>query len=267
MKPPTSTTFAVPLGIVLAAAVAMASCMTPGQSRSMRSQLGEIRQQVDTLHDQQSRNGSAIRAVAARADEPRKVPVAEWSRPDRVASGTRFVPESSATEEILLPEGKIHTPGVSVLQENSSVSAQALAEGLAITKESTVSRGIPPPRPGALYRRGYVLYHQGAFARAEEALGSFLLADPDSPHADNARYWIGECRYARGLYHEAIEAFREVLDRHPGGGKASHALYKIALSFERLGETGGMERALYDLLERFPESDVAPLARSRLGGA
>jgi tol-pal system protein YbgF len=148
----------------------------------------------------------------------------------------------------------------------SGETIDAPETSVAPEKRAVVSRGAVLPQPGTLYSRGYVLYHQGEYARAEEALGSFLLAQPDSPHADNARYWIGECRYARGLYHESIEAFREVIDRHPGGGKASHALYKIALSFERLGETGGMQRTLQDLLERFPESDVAPLARSRLGG-
>lgn len=228
-----STTIATPLGVVLAAAIATPACMTPSQSRSMRSQLGEIRQQVDTLHEQQSQNGSAIREVAARADRPRRA--SRQERPVQIVDGSWPNADEAVVEEV--PD------------DVSSSRAPAAA-----------------PRPGALYRRGYVLFHQGEFVRAEEALGSFLLAEPYSPYAENARYWIGECRYARGLYRESIEAFREVIDRHPGGGKGSHALYKIALSFDRLGEAGGMQEALQDLLERFPESDVAPLARSRLGG-
>ena len=242
MKSATLTTIVARLGVLLAASLATASCMTPGQSRSMRSQLVEIRRQVDTVQDQQSRNGSALRDVAAGADRSRGAPAEERPRSEQIADRPR-----SATE----PSAAVETP---------------LREETLDATEASVAQGVVLPQPGALYRRGYVLYHQGEYARAEEALGSFLLAEPNSPHADNARYWIGECRYARGLYHDAIEAFREVIDRHPGGGKASHALYKIALSFERLGETGEMQQTLHDLLERFPESDVAPLARSRLGG-
>lgn len=251
MKSTTSTTVVAQHGVLLAAAIATVSCMTPGQSQSMHSQLVEIRRQVDTLKDQQSRNGIVLRDVAAGTDRPRGAPATA----------------SSAAVETPLGEETIDAPADSIAEEKGIVSTQAPVEGAAVTKETSISQGVVLQQPGALYRRGYVLYHQGEYARAEEALGSFLLAEPVSPHADNARYWIGECRYARGLYHEAIEAFREVIDRHPGGGKASHALYKIALSFERLGETGGMQKTLQDLLERFPESDVAPLARSRLGGA
>ncbi len=207
-------------------AVLGTACMTPGQSYSVRTQVGEIREQVESLHDQQDRNGRAIRDAAASRTVPDPAPARRAAQDDA-------------------PEVPIQEPPAA-----------------------------PPPgaepaasRPGALYLRGYALYHQGEYARSQEALGAFLLAEPGSPHADNAQYWIGECYYARGLYSEAIDAFRAVVDRHPGSDKASHALYRIALAFENLGEDGGMHRALRDLIDRFPESDVAALARSRLGGA
>jgi hypothetical protein len=39
----------------------------------------------------------------------------------------------------------------------------------------------------------------------------------------------------------------------------------IALSYERLGEPAALKDHLAIVVEQFPDSDVAPLARDRLG--
>ncbi|HEV7518156.1 MAG TPA: tetratricopeptide repeat protein, partial [Thermoanaerobaculia bacterium] len=54
-----------------------------------------------------------------------------------------------------------------------------------------------PPAAQALYDRGYTLYHQGHFVDAVASFQRFLQSEPKSELADNALYWIGECRYSR----------------------------------------------------------------------
>jgi tol-pal system protein YbgF len=122
----------------------------------------------------------------------------------------------------------------------------------------------PVPTGEALYRSGYSLYHQGDYVGAETAFRAFLTSPSGSGQAHAARYWIGECLRARGLYREAIVEYRNVVDRDGTGRWAPRALYKIALSQEALGEPLLAQGTLRSLLHSFPESDVAPLARDRL---
>ena len=129
---------------------------------------------------------------------------------------------------------------------------------------SPAAATLPVPAGEALYRSGYALYHRGDYAGAEKALRDFLSQGPDSSRADAARYWIGECLYGRGLYREAIGELRAVADRNPPGLWAARALYKIALAQEKLGEIPLARQTLRGLVQSFPDSDFAPLARERL---
>ena len=73
------------------------------------------------------------------------------------------------------------------------------------------------PATQALYDRGYTLYHQGHYVDAEASFQRFLQANPGSELADNAQYWIGECRYSRNDIRGALAAFRETVERFPRG--------------------------------------------------
>ncbi|HSK78394.1 MAG TPA: tetratricopeptide repeat protein [Thermoanaerobaculia bacterium] len=92
------------------------------------------------------------------------------------------------------------------------------------------------PAAQVLYDRGYTLYHQGHFVDAEASFQRFLQANPGSELADNAQYWIGECRYARSDLRGALAAFRETVERHPKGNKVPDAMLKAGQSLEGLGD-------------------------------
>jgi TolA-binding protein len=61
-----------------------------------------------------------------------------------------------------------------------------------------------------------------------------------------------------------VEEFRQVMEDYPGQDKVPAACYKIALCFERLRDRSTARRYLEYLLERFPQSREAHLARERL---
>src|SRR4029079_10958952 len=63
------------------------------------------------------------------------------------------------------------------------------------------------PANQVLYDRGYTLLYQGHFVDAEASFQRFLQANPGSELADNALYWIGECRYSRNDMKGALAAF------------------------------------------------------------
>jgi tol-pal system protein YbgF len=119
------------------------------------------------------------------------------------------------------------------------------------------------PAVQALYDRGYTLYHQKHFVDAEASFQRFLQAEPNSELADNAQYWIGECRYSRGDMRGALAAFRETVSRYPAGNKTADALLKSGMSLENLGDKESARNTYQEVLRRYPGTAVAAVAEER----
>jgi tol-pal system protein YbgF len=119
------------------------------------------------------------------------------------------------------------------------------------------------PAVQALYDRGYTLYHQKHYVDAESSFQRFLQAEPNSELADNAQYWIGECRYSRGDMRGALAAFRETVARYPAGNKTADALLKAGMSLENLGDKEAARNTYQEVLKRYPGTAVAAVAEER----
>lgn len=134
------------------------------------------------------------------------------------------------------------------------------------TPEPTATGEVAPITGEAqdLYDRGYTLYHQGRFVDAESAFQRFLQAHARTELADNAQYWIGEARFARGDLQGALRAFRETAQRFPDGNKVPDALLKAGETQAALGETDAARRTYEEVLERFAGTTAAAVARDRL---
>ncbi len=99
---------------------------------------------------------------------------------------------------------------------------------------------------------------------AEAAFADFLRAHPDSDLADNAAFWIGEARLARGDGAGAIAAYRDMVERYPGGNKVPDALYKLGHALALGGDLEGARLVWRELATRFAGSAAAERALERL---
>jgi len=93
---------------------------------------------------------------------------------------------------------------------------------------------------------------------------SFLERYPDSALSDNAQYWVGEVYYAQGQYSVAIEEFRRVVEGFPGHEKVPSAYLKIALCSQKMQDAPTARRYLEYVIQNYPETREAQLARERL---
>ena len=133
---------------------------------------------------------------------------------------------------------------------------------------SLILSGKKRPRPvspatQALYDRGYSLYHQGHFVDAEASFQRFIQGNPKSELADNAQYWIGECRYSRNDLKGALAAFREVVERFPKGNKVPDAMLKSGQCLEGMGDVEGARVTYREVVRRFPATAAAAVAEER----
>lgn len=139
-------------------------------------------------------------------------------------------------------------------------------------------RGPGGPQPADVYQTAYIDFSKGNYPLAIQGFREFLRRFPEADLAGNAQYWIGEAYFslgrgyaaqgqpdkASGALEQAVQEFRKVIVNYPRGEKVPTALYKEALTLLELKQPNTAEARLQYLLEHFPQSEEAPLARERL---
>jgi tol-pal system protein YbgF len=125
---------------------------------------------------------------------------------------------------------------------------------------------VPAPTmsPQEAYSVAYNDYLKGNYDLAVESFKLYRQQFPESPLADNALYWIGECRYSQRKYEEAIDAFDELIVGYPQGDKAAAAHLKKGLSFIELGRKPEALAALKLLVAKYPLEEEARIAQDKI---
>jgi tol-pal system protein YbgF len=124
----------------------------------------------------------------------------------------------------------------------------------------------PPPTisPQEAYSMAYNDYLKGNYDLAIESFKLYRAQFPGSPLADNALYWIGECRYSQRKFEEAVDAFDELILTYPQGDKAAAAHLKKGLSFVELGKKPEALAALKILITKYPLEEESKIAQEKI---
>lgn len=122
--------------------------------------------------------------------------------------------------------------------------------------------GSPPPRE--LYSQAYADFARGNYDLAVQAFQEYLKNYPATDFSDNAQYWIGECHYGKQRYQEAIEAWNVLLRDFPSSDKLPDARVKKGMALERLGRRSQALLEYRYVVERFPNTQAARIAREKL---
>ncbi|MGD1009995.1 MAG: tol-pal system protein YbgF [Candidatus Aminicenantales bacterium] len=128
----------------------------------------------------------------------------------------------------------------------------------------------PPPAPVTnispqdAYRMAYNDYLKGNYDLAVESFRLYRQQFPDSPLADNALYWIGECRFSQKRFDEAIDAFNEVILTYPEGDKIAAAHLKKGISYMELGKKEEALAAFKLLVTKYPLQEETKIALDKI---
>jgi tol-pal system protein YbgF len=138
---------------------------------------------------------------------------------------------------------------------------------------SSVPEALPPEPgsaapagPGAqeLYNSAYADFSRGNFDLAVSGFEEYAQRFPDSDVADNALYWIGECRFSQGKFQDAVASYDRMLERYPRSDRAAAANLKKGLAFLETNQVGQAVVQLRYVVSTYPNSDEARIARDRL---
>lgn len=118
--------------------------------------------------------------------------------------------------------------------------------------------------PEALYQQGLTMIKGGNPQKARELFTKFIEQNPNNELVSNAHYWLGEAYYTEKTYDQAILEFEKVIKNYPGKEKVPAAMLKQAMAFKALGDATSAKYVLKKLLEGYPRTEEAGLAKAKL---
>jgi tol-pal system protein YbgF len=122
----------------------------------------------------------------------------------------------------------------------------------------------PAPAPRELYSQAYADYARGNYDLAIQGFSEYIRNYPATDFTDNAQYWIGECLYGKKLYNEAVEAWNVLFRDYPSSDKLPDGRVKKGMALERLGRRSQALVEYRYVVDRFPNSQAARIAREHL---
>ncbi len=243
-------------GILSILVLALAGCATlaPASRDDVLAQVAELERMILELQRKSAVNDIELARLRQQVAALEQAPAA--------------APEEASPAVATLPEPAAKPRRVSI-EEADLEEPVDLAGGAPEPTGEEPSPPVPAAVPlsaaaQAVYDRAYTLYNQGQYLEAETGFQRFLDQNLESDLADNALYWIGECRGGRQDLRGALAAFRETVNRFPTGNKVPDALLKSGQVLEALGDTQGARAAYREVQRRFPESGAAAIAAERL---
>ena len=111
------------------------------------------------------------------------------------------------------------------------------------------AKGILPV--DELYASAMALIKKKDFSNALVKLDLLARTYPEHKLAANALYWSGEVQLAEGDYALAIKQFKQVIELHSGHGKAADSNYKLAVAYDRSGDTDKAKQILNAVIKTY----------------
>lgn len=114
----------------------------------------------------------------------------------------------------------------------------------------------------AEYQAAYAFVKNKQFPEAVDALHAYVEKYPTGDLTGNAFYWLGEVYLALPKLEQAKQALMIVVKTFPGHRKQADAMYKLAITCDRLQDPAQAEIYLKEVQDTFPGSTAAKLAES-----
>ena len=157
-------------------------------------------------------------------------------------------------DRLKAPEPQAPGPGSKPMESDKSASPKETP-----TEVKGISTGM-----GDLYRDAYETFHRGDLEVARRKFETFLKQFPNTELSDNAQFWIGETYYLKKDYEKAILEYEKAIVKYPEGDKIPAAMFKQALSFLELRDKTNAANLFRRVIEKYPRSDQAEMAKKRL---
>ncbi len=167
-------------------------------------------------------------------------------------------------DQRILELSKAVESGASAAQQPTAAGASADSGRL---KPARVYRSPEPEEQKTYNDIIDLIRNKKDYDTAITRLYEFVDTYPEGDLTVNAYYWLGEVYLAKPQLEQARQAFTIVATRYSDHRKAPDAVYKLGVTLDRLGEKDEARRRMTSVVEQYPDSGAAELAKKYLDSA
>jgi tol-pal system protein YbgF len=132
-------------------------------------------------------------------------------------------------------------------------------------KEEEQKSPLPPNlSPQEIYNMAYADYLKGNFSLAIDGFKIYLDNFGQSPFADNALYWIGECHFSQKEYEEAISRYNQLILDYPLGDKVPAAYLHKGISLMELDRKDEALSVFKLMVSKYPLEEETKIAQEKI---
>lgn len=118
-----------------------------------------------------------------------------------------------------------------------------------------------PALENRVFEVAYGLFRDGKFVDAVAAFQEFIDKHPGSVHVPNANYWMGSAQFALNNYKDALVTYQELIKAFPGISRVADVLFSIAECQRELKQDAAAQKTLKQLVAKYPDSEAAAKAK------
>lgn len=144
------------------------------------------------------------------------------------------------------------------------IEADLRAQAEARTAAATAASAADPAQETRDYEAALTAFKGAKYQDALAAFDAFVKGHPNSGLLPNAWYWTASSHFQLKAFPKAAEAFAKVAATWPNDAKAADALLGQANAQFEAKDAKGAKKTLGALIEKYPDSAAAGMARQRL---
>ncbi|NTU52215.1 MAG: tol-pal system protein YbgF [Chlorobiaceae bacterium] len=248
------------------------------QSAGSYSEITQYREEIASLRGGLNELGHHYRGSMKRLDmEDSLLVVKSSALESRISKIEQYLAlESAGSSKV--PSPVIPVPAALIVQTSSPSPEQPTGEHPIKTPTQqiadTTSRPVQPlaTQPSsvedpvdALLNQGLVRMKNEDYSGARKNFQAFMKQNPKSPKTADAQFFVAESWYGEKWYEKAILEYQVIIEKYTKNEKRPAALYKQGLAFEKIGEMDNAKARYKDVVNLYPATPEARLARKSLG--
>ncbi len=232
--------------------------------QAIKQQMGELISLVRALQSQQ----------ASMQEDQKKVPAQYQIVLEKMDAMTvqlsRFSADlmeiKNATLPLLHQIEQAEDSGESQEEEQQPPAADDTGKTLQQREGEEESKSPLPPNlsPQEIYNMAYADYLKGNYALAIDGFKIYLDNFSQSPFADNALYWIGECYFSQKEYEKAISRYNELILNFPLGDKVPAAYLHKGISLIEMDRNEEALSVFKLMVSKYPLEEETKIAQEKI---
>ena len=233
------------------------------QSEASGTGVQQVSGQVQTLNDSVDELKARLGRIEKTLGDLQSSQASMSARMDASGAGSAPASDSSAPPSgAPMNAAPITRGGKPSAAVPLSPGAMSASGGFANT--APTASNAPPMDD--LYRTALGDFNGAKYTVAAAEFNDVIKYYPDANYAGNSYFYLGEIDYKAGRYAAAAKNYDRVGEQYPGNPKIPVAELRKGEALLALKQNDAGVRELRSLIQRYPNSQEASAARSRLSG-